>query len=88
MSNSDTVRYNINADKAFDRELRELVRNGNISGFFLDAARTELKRIRREKAMQAVNEMADPFAAIEDPAPYIHDLRRKDTEHRTRKLDA
>jgi hypothetical protein len=87
MSNSDNVRYNINADKAFDKELRELVRNRSISSFFLDAARAELKRIRRERAMKAVNEMGDPFAQIHDAASYIHNLRRKDTEHRLSKLD-
>jgi hypothetical protein len=82
MSNTDTVRYNINADKAFDRELRELVRNRSISGFFVEAAQKELKRIRRERAIKAVREMTDPFSEISDPAAYIHELRRKDTAYR------
>jgi hypothetical protein len=85
MSNTDTVRYNINADKAFDRELRELVHNRSISGFFVEAAQKELKRIRRERAMRVVLEMGDPVPQIDDPAAYIHDLRRKDTEHRLSK---
>jgi hypothetical protein len=86
MSDSDTVRYNINASKAFDKEMRELVRDRSISGFFLEAAHKELNRIRRERAMKQVEAMPDPFSAIGDPAAHIHDLRRKDTTHRLDKL--
>lgn len=82
MNNSDVVRYNINASKAFDKELRELVKGQSISRFFLESAHKELKRIRRERAMKMVERMTDPLPTISDGAEYIHELRRKDTEHR------
>jgi hypothetical protein len=84
---SNVIRYNISADVDFDKELREIVKHRSISAFFVEAARKELRRIHRKQAMQLVSGMSDPFPQIEDPAEYIHTLRRKETEHRTHKLN-
>lgn len=85
MNNTDMVRYNIVSDRAFDEELRKEVEKGSISRFFIEAARNEMKRRRRERAMERLRTMKPAFDAITDSAAWVRELRATD-EERMKKL--
>jgi hypothetical protein len=86
MNNTDLVRYNIVSDKEFDNELRKEVKPGNISSFFIQAARVEIQRRRRERALARLRTQGQQFAHITDSAAWTRELRATD-EERMEKLD-
>jgi hypothetical protein len=80
MSNTGVVRYNIVSDKQFDDDLRKEVKRGDISSFFIEAARTEIVRRRRERALARLRERGQQFAHITDSATWTRELRTIDEE--------
>jgi hypothetical protein len=78
MTTSSIIRYSVNADKEFDRELRALIGERGINSFFLAAARNELRRIKRERAMKRVAEAGDLFPDITDSRAFVREVRSRD----------
>jgi hypothetical protein len=85
MSNTDIVRYNIVSSREFDAELRKEVERGSISRFFIEAARNEIRRRRKERALEKLRAMKPAFDEIADSAAWVRELRATD-EERMRKL--
>jgi hypothetical protein len=83
---SSTMRVTISVPRDLINELKSSISLGSISKFLVEAARKELTMIRREKALKELEKLPPAFPEIKDAAQYVHEMRRRDDEHRNKKL--
>jgi len=82
------MRVHVYLDEDLVAELDELVGDRGRSSFIEDAVRAQVDRERRWRAIwSAVGSVGDRGHAWDpDPAAWVHEQRRRDTEHRDAKL--
>lgn len=82
------MRVHVYLDEDLVAELDELVGDRGRSSFIEDAVRAQVDRERRWRAIwSAVGSVADGGHDWDpDPAAWVHEQRRRDTEHREAKL--